>query len=458
MFLNNHNLQNLAKWKYSVEDKSITTQYFTPLWKYLTDLVPYYIAPNLISFIGLLCNITSYYLCYYYLNHFPIIIPIISSLLIFTYIHLDAIDGMHARKTKNSSSMGELFDHACDNITLVFIVMTTTTILNITNPLSQWIIVQSAALVFMLNHLEAFNKGVVQFGRYNGPGEILMAVVLVIFGKTITSYSWFNTLINLIDETIIFKICYFLIYFYTLIKIISTKDHSITRNRLLLSIISRFVISMFYLNVNSLDTLTVISHGLIMTVITSDLIVSKMSRKELSYIVPIFVIIGILHNFLDITLCLVYHIVTLLHISYSLNIPIFTVKRNVFCNGVYDLLHIGHMNLFEKAASYGNRLIVGVHNDSDVASYKRVPYMTHEERCQTVSKCKYVDEVIHNCPLILTEEFIKEHNIHVVVCSPEYDTPEDKYYKIAREQGILHVLPRTETISTSELIKRIKDN
>ena len=174
MFLNERDLTNLAEWKYSVEDKSITTEYFTPFWDLLTSLVPNTVPPNVISLVGLLCTIYSYYLCHYYLEYYPTLIPLLSSLLIFIYFNLDAVDGKQARKTGNGSPMGELFDHACDNITLVFLVLETTLILGITNPLDQWIIVQAGLLVFMLNHLEAFEKGVVQFGRYNGPGEFLM--------------------------------------------------------------------------------------------------------------------------------------------------------------------------------------------------------------------------------------------------------------------------------------------
>ena len=55
----------------------------------------------------------------------------------------------------------------------------------------------------------------------------------------------------------------------------------------------------------------------------------------------------------------------------------------------------------------------------------------------------------------MTPEFVEEHNIHIVLCSPEYDKPEDKYYKVPREQGILKVCDRTEGISTSDIIKRI---
>ena len=82
--------------------------------------------------------------------------------------------------------------------------------------------------------------------------------------------------------------------------------------------------------------------------------------------------------------------------------------------------------------------------------------MNHDERCRVVSKCKYVDEIVPNAPLIITEEFIKEYNIHIVTCSSEYDKPDDEYYAVPRKLGILKVLPRTDGISTTDLMARIK--
>jgi len=65
--------------------------------------------------------------------------------------------------------------------------------------------------------------------------------------------------------------------------------------------------------------------------------------------------------------------------------------------------------------------------------------------------------VIPDCPFPgITEEFLKKYNIHIVAHSIEYDSPDDIYYKIPRQLGITRVLPRTEGISTSDLIKRIR--
>lgn len=83
--------------------------------------------------------------------------------------------------------------------------------------------------------------------------------------------------------------------------------------------------------------------------------------------------------------------------------------------------------------------------------------MTMEERVAVVSTCKGVFKVIPNAPFPgIPEEFLRKWNIHVVCHSPEYDKEDDKYYEVPRKLGMTRILPRTEGISTSALIKRAK--
>merc|ERR1740117_2665488 len=138
------------------------------------------------------------------------------------------------------------------------------------------------------------------------------------------------------------------------------------------------------------------------------------------------------------------------------------VCRNVYCDGIYDLCHVGHKNLFQKALKLGNRLFVGVVGDVDANNYKRPPVMTAKEREDEVGACKCVTKVIQNAPCFgLTEEFILKHRIHVVAFGMEYaerfpDPADDPYYRVPRQMGIAVPMPRHEGLSTSALIKRIQ--
>jgi len=127
----------------------------------------------------------------------------------------------------------------------------------------------------------------------------------------------------------------------------------------------------------------------------------------------------------------------------------------VYCNGVFDLCHIGHIKQFEQAATYG-QVVVGVHSDADVATYKRYPIQTTEERVDTVKLMKCVEQVIPNAPLVTTCEFMEANNLDLVLISPEYDTPTDHYYAEPRAANKVIVSSRYPHISTSEIVSRIK--
>jgi glycerol-3-phosphate cytidylyltransferase-like family protein len=170
-------------------------------------------------------------------------------------------------------------------------------------------------------------------------------------------------------------------------------------------------------------------------------------------------------------LCMVIYYVSVFHdICVGLNLPLLNPVVNVYCDGVYDMLHLGHMQAFENAlkVSKGHRLLVGViinthwlihkqrpvyvlnithreihahvHintlpplslsllmypqmqytrmqytqmqyeckviSDNVAKDYKRLPIMKESERYATVRACKYVYEVIEDCPLVATKEFI----------------------------------------------------
>lgn len=66
-----------------------------------------------------------------------------------------------------------------------------------------------------------------------------------------------------------------------------------------------------------------------------------------------------------------------------------------FTLGVFDLFHIGHLNILKRSKERCHYLIVGVVRDENVEFSKhKKPYIPFEERMEIVKQCKYVDEVI----------------------------------------------------------------
>lgn len=66
-----------------------------------------------------------------------------------------------------------------------------------------------------------------------------------------------------------------------------------------------------------------------------------------------------------------------------------------YTTGVFDMFHIGHLNILRQAKSQCEHLIVGVSTDELVQSYKhKSPIIPYEERRMIVEACRYVDEVV----------------------------------------------------------------
>jgi len=130
----------------------------------------------------------------------------------------------------------------------------------------------------------------------------------------------------------------------------------------------------------------------------------------------------------------------------------------VYVDMVADLFHYGHANFLRQAKQFGDHLIVGIHSDEVVKEYKRTPILSMRERVDTVSSCRYVDEVISDAPLVVDLKWLNTHRIDLVVHGDDFseDLLQD-CYKVPIEMGIFHLLPYTSAISTSEIIRRCKN-
>ena len=134
-----------------------------------------------------------------------------------------------------------------------------------------------------------------------------------------------------------------------------------------------------------------------------------------------------------------------------------TERTRVYVDMVGDLFHPGHVALLRAARELGDHLVVGVLSDETATAYKRRPIMTLAERVTVIEACRFVDEVIADAPDRLTDAFLDEHDIALVVHGDDLDAEgAAEVYGPAVATGRLRLIPRVSDVSTTELISRVR--
>ena len=127
--------------------------------------------------------------------------------------------------------------------------------------------------------------------------------------------------------------------------------------------------------------------------------------------------------------------------------------------GVYDLFHIGHLNLLRNAKMHCDKLIVGVTTDELVQYKGKKPVITLEERMEIVKAIRYVDEVVVQDDLDKVKAWDKYHYDILFVGSDWQGTDKwNKYEAQLKEKGAKVIyLPYTKTTSSTLLTNVLKE-
>lgn len=131
----------------------------------------------------------------------------------------------------------------------------------------------------------------------------------------------------------------------------------------------------------------------------------------------------------------------------------------VYADVVCDLFHYGHAEFFRRARALGDRLIVGVVGDADIATYKPAPVMSFTERRDVVASCRHVDRVLPEpAPLFCTLALLDRIGAAFVCHGDDY-VPEDVAYWYADvvPSGRVRTVPYTTAVSTRMIVKRVED-
>jgi bifunctional protein rfaE, domain II len=132
-------------------------------------------------------------------------------------------------------------------------------------------------------------------------------------------------------------------------------------------------------------------------------------------------------------------------------------KRVVFTNGVFDILHIGHLTYLEEAGNLGDVLVVGVNSDASVKVNKgdKRPINSEKNRAYVLLGTKFVDYAVifdEKTPEKLLD--VLKPDVHVK--GGDYkkeDLPETKI--VEGNGGEVKILSFVDNVSTTQIINKI---
>ncbi|HHQ2324137.1 adenylyltransferase/cytidyltransferase family protein [Providencia rettgeri] len=127
--------------------------------------------------------------------------------------------------------------------------------------------------------------------------------------------------------------------------------------------------------------------------------------------------------------------------------------KRIITFGTFDVFHIGHVNILERAAKLGDHLIVGVSSDDlNFNKKQRYPVYNQLDRKKIIESLKYVNEVFFEESLELKLEYIKKYNADILVMGDDWS---GKFDWVKPNCEVIY-LPRTPSISTTEIIEVVK--
>ncbi|XP_038051111.1 cholinephosphotransferase 1-like isoform X2 [Patiria miniata] len=195
--LSQSQLKRLKEHKYSAEGTSLFDAPMQVFWRWLIEQIPKTVAPNTITIAGLALNILGAVILMLFsptaTEPAPSWAYLTAAVTLFIYQALDAVDGKQARRTQTSTPMGELFDHGCDSVSIVFVSIE----FSISTQLGEWpelffVTTVLSILMFYSAHWQTYVSGTLHFGKFDVTESQLTLVAIfslsAFFGPQIWAY------------------------------------------------------------------------------------------------------------------------------------------------------------------------------------------------------------------------------------------------------------------------------
>ena len=130
-----------------------------------------------------------------------------------------------------------------------------------------------------------------------------------------------------------------------------------------------------------------------------------------------------------------------------------------YTTGVYDMFHIGHLNILRRAKEQCDYLIVGVSTDELVKKEKnKIPVIPYKDRIEIVSSIKYVDKVVAQLNKNKIDAW-KEYHFNKMFVGSDWEGTSQwkKFEEQFKPLGVEVIyLPHTDGISSTKLMEFVK--
>ena len=121
--------------------------------------------------------------------------------------------------------------------------------------------------------------------------------------------------------------------------------------------------------------------------------------------------------------------------------------------GTFDVFHVGHLRILERARAAGDHLTVGISTDAlSLRKKGRAPVYPEDQRMALVGALRCVDAVFLEHSLEAKADYVREHRADVLVMGDDWQGRFDFLLPLCR----VIYLPRTPAISTTAVIERIR--
>jgi len=190
-YLTPSGLHFIANHQYRSGEYTHLDNLLNPFWTYLTECLPLWLAPNMVTTLGGLHCALAYGTLWYYSPDFegnpPDWVVRLASYCTFAYYTLDCMDGKQARRTGSSSPLGQLFDHGFDCICTLHFISTFSSYLEIGGTHWYMMLQTSLQFAFFMAQWEEFHTHVLPHnsGKWLGVTEVNYASAVGAFAVSL---------------------------------------------------------------------------------------------------------------------------------------------------------------------------------------------------------------------------------------------------------------------------------